>query len=32
MNLIKVKTILNWETSKNIKNVQVFLRFVNFYR
>ena len=31
INLEKVKTIQNWEISQNIKNMQVFLKFVNLY-
>ncbi len=32
MNFIKVKVIVNWVTSINLKEVQSFVRFVNFYR
>ncbi len=32
MNSIKVKVIINWVTSINLKEVQSFVRFVNFYR
>ena len=32
MNSIKVKVIVNWTTSINLKEVQSFVRFVNFYR
>ncbi len=32
MNSIKVKVIVNWTTSINLKEVQSFMRFVNFYR
>ena len=32
INMKKVIVILNWSTSKNVKNVQSFLNFVNFYR
>jgi len=32
MNFIKVKVIINWTTSINLKEVQSFVRFVNFYR
>ncbi len=32
MNFIKVKVIVNWATSINLKEVQSFVRFVNFYR
>ncbi len=32
MNFIKVKVIVNWTTSINLKEVQSFVRFVNFYR
>ncbi len=31
MNSIKVKVIVNWITSINLKEVQSFVRFVNFY-
>jgi len=32
MNFIKVKVIVNWTTSINLKEAQSFVRFVNFYR
>ncbi len=32
MNFIKVKVIVNWATSINLKEVQNFMRFINFYR
>ena len=32
MNSIKFKTIQNWSRSTNVKEVQVFLRFVNYNR
>ena len=32
MNSNKIQTILDWKTFSNIKNVQTFLNFVNFYR
>ncbi len=32
MNSIKVKVIVNWTTSINLKEVQSFVKFVNFYR
>ncbi len=32
MNFIKVKVIVNWATLINLKEVQSFMRFVNFYR
>ena len=32
MNMKKVIVILNWSISKNVKDVQTFLNFVNFYR
>ncbi len=32
MNFIKVKVIVNWATSINLKEVQSFVKFVNFYR
>ncbi len=31
MNFIKVKIIVNWATSINLKKVQSFVRFINFY-
>ncbi len=31
MNSIKVKVIVNWVTSINLKEVQSFMKFVNFY-
>ncbi len=31
MNSIKVKVIVNWTTSINLKEVQSFVKFVNFY-
>ena len=31
MNSVKVKVIVNWTTSINLKEVQSFVRFVNFY-
>ncbi len=31
MNSIKVKVIVNWTTSINLKEVQSFVRFINFY-
>ncbi len=31
MNFIKVKVIVNWTTLINLKEVQSFVRFVNFY-
>ncbi len=31
MNFIKVKVIVNWTTSINLKEVQSFMKFVNFY-
>ncbi len=31
INLIKVKVIVNWATSINLKEVQSFVRFINFY-
>ncbi len=31
MNFIKVKVIVNWITSINLKEVQSFVRFINFY-
>ncbi len=31
MNFIKVKVIVNWITSINLKEIQSFVRFVNFY-
>ncbi len=32
MNSIKVKAIVNWATSTNLKEIQDFIDFVNFYR
>ena len=32
MNSQKIETIVNWKSLKCVKNVQVFLDFVNFYR
>lgn len=32
MDLKKVETIQNWETSTCVKNIQAFIRFANFYR
>ncbi len=32
MNSVKVKVIINWITLINLKKVQSFVRFVNFYR
>ncbi len=32
MNSIKVKVIVNWATSTNLKEIQDFVDFVNFYR
>jgi hypothetical protein len=32
MNLEKVETILQWATSQNLKQIQRFLEFCNFYR
>ncbi len=32
MNFIKVKAIVNWATSTNLKEIQDFVDFVNFYR
>ena len=32
MNSVKIKVIINWSRSRNLKNVQVFLEFANFYR
>ncbi len=32
MNFIKVKVIVNWATLINLKKVQSFVRFINFYR
>ncbi len=32
MNSIKVKAIVNWATSINLKEIQDFIDFVNFYR
>jgi hypothetical protein len=32
MNFEKIRTIVKWNTSNHIKNVQAFLEFVNFYK
>ena len=32
MNLKKMNVIVNWKSSKCVKNVQIFLDFANFYR
>ncbi len=32
MNFIKVKVIVNWATLINLKEVQSFVKFINFYR
>ena len=32
MNSIKINAIVNWSISRNLKNVQTFLNFANFYR
>jgi hypothetical protein len=32
MNFEKIKAIVKWDTSNHIKNVQAFLKFVNFYK
>ncbi len=32
MNFIKVKAIVNWATSTNLKEIQDFIDFVNFYQ
>ena len=32
MNFKKVKIIVNWKTFKCLKNFQIFLKFVNFYK
>ncbi len=32
MNFIKVKAIVNWATSTNLKEIQDFVNFINFYR
>ncbi len=32
MNSIKVKVIVNWVTLINLKEVQSFMKFINFYR
>ncbi len=31
MNFIKVKVIVNWVTSINLKEIQSFVKFINFY-
>jgi hypothetical protein len=32
MNSEKIKTIVEWNTSHHLKNVQTFVKFVNFYK
>jgi hypothetical protein len=32
MNFEKIKTIVEWDTSNHLKDVQTFLKFINFYR
>ena len=32
MNSVKIETIIEWKSSFNIHNVQVFLEFANFYQ
>jgi hypothetical protein len=32
MNFEKIRAIVEWDTSNHLKDVQAFLRFVNFYR
>ena len=32
MNSIKINVIINWKVSRNLKDVQTFFDFVNFYR
>ncbi len=32
MNFEKIKAIVEWDTSNHLKEIQTFLRFVNFYR
>ena len=32
MNSIKIDVVINWKTSRCFKNVQIFLKFANFYR
>jgi hypothetical protein len=32
MNLSRVEMIINWSKSHSYKNVQIFLKFVNFYK
>ena len=32
MNLKKIEIIVNWQSSRNTKNVQTFFEFVNFYK
>ena len=32
INMKKMIVVLNWSISKNVKDVQSFLSFVNFYR
>ena len=32
INFVKVEIIVNWKFFKNLKNVQTFIKFVNFYK
>jgi hypothetical protein len=32
MNFEKIKAIVEWDTSNHVKEIQTFLKFVNFYR
>jgi hypothetical protein len=32
MNFEKIRAIVEWDTSNHLKDVQAFLKFVNFYR
>ena len=32
MDSVKIAAIINWSASRNLKNVQAFLKFANFYR
>lgn len=31
MNLSRINTVTDWPEPESIKNIQVFLRFINFY-
>ena len=31
MDLKKIKVIINWQESKNVKDIKAFIEFTNFY-